>query len=209
MIKDLSLVGSRVKTSRLLFGGLVGIIIIGASFLSVGSYASLFDTGQATISDLGFTPTGWMGDWQDIASDDNYEKQKTGNTIKFTYSPRGQKGQKGWAGIYWLYPSANWGDQPGKDLSRYQKLSFMAKGDLGGEIVEFLVGGVDTGKQFRDSIQPVISKNCTLTSGWKLYEMPLPSAIDKSNVIGGFGWLIDTNQGGRCSTFYLRDIRYE
>jgi hypothetical protein len=199
--------GSYVKNSKLLLTGLaLSIIMIYGLFLSDASQAVLFEN-DPLISELGFTPTGWMGDWQDITLDDNYEKM--GNTIRFVYSPRGQKGQNGWAGIYWLYPSANWGDQPGKDLSGYQKVSFSAKGDIGGENVEFLVGGVDLGKQFKDSIQPVISRTYSLTPDWKHYEIPVSDPIDKSSVIGGFGWLIDTGQGGKGSTFYLKDIGYE
>ena len=54
------------------------------------------------------------------------------------------EGQKGWAGIYWQHPDKNWGDEIGLNLVGAKKISFYAKGERGGEIVEFISGGIAT-----------------------------------------------------------------
>jgi hypothetical protein len=44
--------------------------------------------------------------------------------------------EKGWAGLYWQHPDNNWGDEPGVDLTGAKRISFYARGERGGEIVE-------------------------------------------------------------------------
>jgi hypothetical protein len=114
----------------------------------------------------------------------------------------------GWTGIYWQYPDNNWGTQKGYNLSGYSKLTFWARGEEGGEICYFSVGGINGG-QYEDSINPAKSTGSVrLTKEWKKYSINLENE-NLSHIIGGFCYVVvkDQNPGG--STIYLDDIYYE
>ncbi len=113
-------------------------------------------------------------------------------------------------------PEANWGTvaSAGVDLSGVSKLTFWARGAVGGEVVNFFVGGVGrdpvTGQStapFPDST-PVVRKAVTLTTDWTRYEIDLRGR-DLSYVLGGFGWDASVRANGGGITFYIDDIRYE
>lgn len=153
-----------------------------------------------------FFPDGFMGDAQDISLDVNSSiKPFSGNScIKITYSPHGNKR---WAGIYWMYPNNNWGNTPeGRNLVGATKLTFMARGDRGGEQAEFKVGGI-SGK-FSDSVDPPVLIIITLTSDWKVYTLDLKGK-DLGNVFGGFCWVTNTSQNPKGCEIYLDDIVYQ
>ncbi|MDP3297127.1 MAG: hypothetical protein Q8N09_05975 [Thermodesulfovibrionia bacterium] len=162
---------------------------------------------------LFFYPSGWMGDGEYgtryIQLNTAFKEcNRTGDTdglcIKISYQPN----KKGWAGIYWQYPDSNWGDQRGRRIMGDRRIIFWAKGERGGEVVEFKAGGINApNKPYRDSFE-VFRGRIVLTGEWRRYEISL-SGQDLSNVIGAFAWVAsrDTNPGG--VTFYLDDIRYE
>ena len=96
---------------------------------------------ELVVTDL-FYASGWMGDWGDITLDTGYSSNVHSSPlcIKITYSADGSQGND-WAGIYWQYPTNNWGDKTGgRDLTSVTKLTFWARGQLGGEKGEFKVG---------------------------------------------------------------------
>lgn len=111
-----------------------------------------------------------------------------------------------WAGIFWNNPPNNWGIFPnqGYDLRKSKRLVFFAKGDKGGEKVEFFMGGISG--RYGDSGQSE-RKEFELTREWKRYEIPL-SNVNLKYIIGGFGLSVsgDTNQEG--AIFYLDEIYY-
>lgn len=124
--------------------------------------------------------------------------------IKIEYSA---EGSKGWAGIYWLYPNNNWGNQPeGRNLNGANTLSFMAKGANGGEKAEFKIGGV-SGK-YQDSLNPPVSTFITLKSKWKEYSIDLKGS-NLSNVMGGFCWVTNSSQNPRGCVIYLDNIVFK
>jgi hypothetical protein len=47
----------------------------------------------------------------------------------------------------------------------------------------------------------------SLNPDWTDYSIPL-NDLNLDSVIGGFGWIIDTKQGGKQSTMYIKDINY-
>ena len=155
-----------------------------------------------------YIPSGYMGDYSDIAVDPaSFDNPHSGTTsIKTVYSNKVSQGAR-WAGVYWQNPANNWGDrQGGYDLTGATKLSFWVRGENAGErIEEFKIGGI-TGV-YADSdvagIGPVL-----LTKEWKQYEIDLRGK-DLSYISGGFCWAtnLDVNPDG--ATFYLDDIRYE
>ncbi len=111
-----------------------------------------------------FIASGWMGDgelgekyiqlyeaWEDTTRPDSL-------CIKVVYTP----GPKGWAGIYWQNEPDNWGDLPGKDMSKsgFTKITFWAKGEKGREVVEFKAGDIKAaGKKHKDSFSAITGKN--------------------------------------------------
>jgi hypothetical protein len=126
-----------------------------------------------------------------------------GTCIRIHYSSL-KSNNKGYAGIYWQYPENNWGNETGRDVSWARKLNFWAKGDHGGELVEFKVGGIKNDSiQYASSTGPLM-----LTNNWKNYVIDL-SNKNRSNIIGGFCWVAYSNQNRQGCTFYLNDIRYE
>lgn len=155
-----------------------------------------------------YAPSGWMGDFRDLVFNDAFtENSHSGTTcIKIVYKPDVSQGAR-WAGIYWQNPPNNWGNKKGGyDLTGASKLTFWAKGAVGGErIEEIKIGGL-TGS-YPDSDQastgPII-----FTKEWEKFEIDLKGK-DLTYISGGFCWStnIDVNPDG-C-TFYLDDIRYE
>jgi len=115
-----------------------------------------------------------------------------------------------WAGMYWQHPANNWGNTPdaGFDLQGATKLTFWARGEKGGEVVnEFKVGGIVSGEYIDSdsvSIGPI-----QLSQEWQKYEIDLRGR-DLSYIIGGFCWAtnIDVNDPEGI-VFYVDDIRYE
>ena len=70
----------------------------------------------------------------------------------------------GWAGVAWQNPANNWGEfDGGYNLTKAKKLSFWARGDKGGEIVEFKLGG--TAANYPDS-ENLTTGALTLKNEW-------------------------------------------
>ena len=154
-----------------------------------------------------YVPSGWMGDTAYIKFNDSYTTNPhSGSTsIKITYSV----GHEGWAGIYWQDPEGNWGQikEGGYNLTGATNLTFWARGENGGEKIEFKVGGI-TGN-YPDSLQPAVSSGViTLTNEWKQYSIDL-TGKDLSHIIGGFAWVTNKSNNPNGATFYLDDIKYD
>lgn len=158
-----------------------------------------------------FIPSGWMGDYGDLKYDGkSTENPASGKScIKITYVPKRAQGQ-GWAGIYWQNPANNWGTVPkaGFNLQGATKLTFMARGEKGGETInEFKIGGISSGEYIdsdSSSIGPV-----RLTKDWQKYEIDL-SGKDLTYIIGGFCWATSSEVNDpEGIVFYLDEIRYE
>jgi hypothetical protein len=116
-------------------------------------------------------------------------------------------------------PVPNFGDTPnaGVDLTGATSLSFWARGEVGGEQLEFFVAGVGrnpvTGQPtnpFPDSSprRPAQGTRYTLTTAWQRFEIPL-SGADLSYVLGGFGWVASQAFNPTGAVFYLDDIQFE
>ena len=98
--------------------------------------------------------------------------------------------------------------QEGYDLSGATKITFWAKGEKGGEQIEFFAGGI-TGDN-PDSLEKTYAGTTTVTTlsnSWKKYTIDLASK-DLSHVIGGFGWATNSDNNPNGATFYLDDIQY-
>lgn len=138
------------------------------------------------------------------------------STFRFTLSGS-NIGQEG--GFYFLNgefqdeataPQPNWGTEPnaGIDLSEAVTLHFSARGETGGEIVKFFLGGVGSGSvDFPDSSSQ-ISATHTLTDAWQDFSIDVSTA-DLSYVLGGFGWTATISENPAGATFYVDEIYYE
>lgn len=106
-------------------------------------------------------------------------------------------------------------DGAGVDLTGALELTFMAKGDQGGEVVEFFTAGLgydgETNRRvadFPDSSRKRSLGFITLTKEWTEYRINLANA-DLSSIGCGFGFVLSGNKSGDAiSTFYLDDIRF-
>jgi exo-beta-1,3-glucanase (GH17 family) len=157
-----------------------------------------------------FVPSGWMGDLDqiDMYACDRSDPYSGEMAIRAEFQPGGSKG---WGGIYWQYPENNWGNQfAGLDLRGANVLTFRAKGQVGGEKVRFVVGGIGMQTDpYPDSLRPAVSSGfITLTTTWQTYTINLKGQ-DLSHIIGGFGWVTDKCANPQGATFYLDLIRFE
>jgi hypothetical protein len=154
-----------------------------------------------------FVASGWMGDTDSITVNEAWDKDTyLGKTcIKITYSPGGSQR---WAGVYWQNPANNWGNVRGGgfDLSKATKLTFWARGEQGGEIIDvFKAGGIEG--QYPDS-DIAQTNQVILTPQWQQYTIDL-GGKDLSRISGGFAWATNLNVNPEGLTFYLDEIRYE
>lgn len=114
-------------------------------------------------------------------------------------------------------PRLNDGKQEnaGLDLTGATELRFFAKGENGGETVEFFTAGFgydgEWGNQlvdYPDSAQKQTLGFVTLTPDWQEYVIPL-SGEDLGYLCCGFGYVCSGNKSGTSTNiFYLDDIRF-
>ena len=153
-----------------------------------------------------YIPSGWMGDYGDIKLNENWtQNPKEGTScIRIEYSAKRSQGQ-GWAGIYWQNPANNWGNvKGGFDLRGAKKLVFYARGEKGGEICEFKMGGIRGEYSDSDTATTGVVR---LTKGWKKYTIDLKD-LDLSYISGGFCCVITANDNPDGAIIYLDEIVY-
>ena len=153
--------------------------------------------------DVPYIPSGWMGNTDALEYDDACADKPHGGAtcIKVTYNGEGK-----WAGIVWQNPADDWGDEPGGfDLSGAKKLSFWARGDKGGEMVEFKMGILAKSKPYHDSSSAALGK-VKLTQDWKEYTIDL-SGKDLKCIKTGFVFSVSGKK--EPITFFIDDIKYE
>lgn len=155
-----------------------------------------------------FYPSGWMGDGEFGTKYLFFRREwstvdgKNVIVIRIEY----HQGPKGWAGIYWQYPDKNWGKKPGKSLLGAKRISFYAKGERGGEIVEFKSGGI-AGDRYQDSFEKSLGKQ-RLSNTWTKYVIDL-SKEDLSSVIGVFAWVAAGSDNSGHVITYIANLIVE
>ncbi len=160
-----------------------------------------------------YVPSGRMGDavaGEPYVSIHRHYRglRRPGDHDRFVTRVSYSGGPVGWAGVYWQWPDANWGESPGRSLLA-RRVAFHARGETGGELVEFKVGGIRSeGEQtFRDSVERS-SGGIRLEPKWKRYEIEL-SDQDLSSVIGGFAWIAQARANSNHVVFYIDNVRFE
>jgi hypothetical protein len=159
-------------------------------------------------ADNHYIPSGWMGDYGDIKiNDQSTDNPHGGKTcIQFVYSAKKSQNQ-GWAGVYWQNPANNWGSKKGGfDLTGMTKLTFWARGQKGGEILQKVkVGGISG--TYPDSAEVEMGP-IQLTDAWQQFTVNLADK-DLSYISGGFAWVITADQNPDGATFYFDDLKFE
>jgi hypothetical protein len=155
-----------------------------------------------------YVPSGWMGDVYSIRFFENWKDESSNGerTIRFVFD-RSKAGVFGWAGVAWQYPACNWGNIDGAvNLSGAKKLCFRARGEAGGEVVAFKIGG--NYGVFSDTTEKFLGP-LSLSKDWKEYSLSLEQE-DLSHVSWGFAFFVNKYQQPRpVIIFYLKDIRLE
>ncbi len=150
-----------------------------------------------------YIPSGWMGNTKGTKLDEGCTNNPHGGKccLRIEYSEAGD-----WAGIVWQDPVSDWGDQPGGfNLTGAKKLKFWARGNKGGETVNFKFGILGADKKYPDSATGETG-SLTLTPEWKEYAVELEGK-DLTRIKTGFVWTL-AGQGSPV-VFFLDDIRFE
>jgi hypothetical protein len=150
-----------------------------------------------------YEPTGWMGNRNamQIKEDWHVNPHSGASCIRFDYTATGD-----WGGVAWQSPPNDWGDLPGGwNVTGAKRLTFWARGEEGGEGVEFSFGLLGADKKFGDSGHGKMAR-VSLTREWKQYSFDLAGS-DLSCIKTGFCCVIAGQ--GKPITFYLDDIQFE
>jgi hypothetical protein len=114
-----------------------------------------------------------------------------------------------------IVPELDFGNSDaGLDLTGAKSLIFFARGEKGGERVEFVLGGLGSGNRLESPYPDTLGRKSlgyvTLERNWKRYEIHLEEN-DLSRVACGFGWVTNraNNSGANSIKFYLDDILFE
>ena len=152
-----------------------------------------------------FYPSGWMGDGKygkehiSLSRTAMDVRGETKVVVRIEYRP----GPEGWAGVYWQFPENNWGDHAGRNLTGVRAIRFLARGEEGGEIVEFKAGGI-RGKN-PDSFEKSLDK-LILAPEWSEHTIQL-TGEDLSNVVGAFAWIAAAADNENLPiSFYICDM---
>jgi hypothetical protein len=150
-----------------------------------------------------YQPSGWMGNSQAVRMDDGcVTSPHSGKTcFRCQYTAAGD-----WGGVAWQDPVNDWGDRPGGwNLAGHVKLTFWARGEAGGETVNFKFGILGSDKKYPDSSGDELDA-VKLTTDWHEYTFNL-AGKNLSDIKTGFVWTVEGQ--GHPVIFYLDDIRFE
>lgn len=164
-----------------------------------------------------FAPSGHMGDGQNpgqiVADVAEHCKGRPsgagGDCYRFTYTP----GEMLWAGVYWVYPSNNWGSRPGRTVvGDYSRIRFYAAAEEDSLGVEFIAGGItDMALPYRDTFR--VSRFVNIGREFQQYSLDI-SAESPSSVVGAFAWVSNYPSGTDPATVpptvvYIDDVVWE
>ena len=154
-------------------------------------------------SESSYIPAGFMGktDAIELTFDSKLSPHGGKKCLKVSYQATDE-----WGGVLWQSPPQDWdGHKPGGyNLGSAVAVEFWARGEQGGEVVNFLIGG-DGGKNLYQDTAIANLKDVRLAHEWQKYRIPL-KGLDLSRIKTGFGWSLAGQQ--KPVTFYLDDIRY-
>ncbi len=119
-----------------------------------------------------------------------------------------------WGGMAVVSQANYWGDveaspqSPPYNLTGAKKLIFWARGQDGGEKVQFTMGSLN-GQKYGDSAKsPPKSGTLTLNKDWTKYELDV-SGQDLSRIVNPFSWFGIGSASQVRQVFFLDDVYYE
>jgi len=191
--------------------GLVLCLMLAASLSqAAGKFEQLYVYKDKGFRFNHYAASGFMPDGKCVAINDRWTDNcgDSRSCIQAKYDRDCSATGDGWSGVFWLDPANNWGDlKGGINLTGATKLVFMARGEKGGEVVTFKMGGVGYGGKPHPDSDDASSGPLTLTKDWKEYSIDL-TGKDLSHIIGGFAWVGTAKENQSNITFYIRDIYY-
>lgn len=182
-----------------------------SNFIAPKQPENITANGAADLDDL-FFPSNWMGLGEqgakyvqvDRASRENPHSGPTCDKWIVRLHKPGD-----WAAVGWAYPENNWGDQKGRDLSGYSKISFWIRGATDSTRVTLKAGGHDKPGAKFPATMPEISTSMTLTGEWQRGELRLTG--DRSNIPVAFVWVVEDFKNPSASEvrFWIDDLKLE
>ena len=150
-----------------------------------------------------YIPAGYMGNTGAIKMDPAFATNPhSGKTCVQAMYTAGDS----WGGVVWQNPDNNWGEKPGGwNLTGAKALTFWARGDKGGEKINFSFGLIGKDKPYSDTASGKMD-GVVLSKDWTKYTIDL-TGKDMSRIVTGFCWVVAGM--GQGEVFYLDDIRYE
>lgn len=203
--------GSRIVRCWYLFWMVAALVSLTALFVAcsneTGSEESSDDESETLNAPFSvakhFEPTLW-GEAENVVLEADYSAESRpgdadGKCLRLVYEP----GPTRWAAVYWQ-PRREAGIRTGKAVSGASRVTFWAKGDKGGEVIDAKGAGTPAVVLLKDS------KIMTLSGGWQHFEIELGDA-DLSDVDGAFGvkWRSFESENPDGLTVFLDEIRYE
>ena len=139
------------------------------------------------------------GDFKNIILEPDCDAslKRHGSCIEINYSPKNYD-EHSWASISWVASREPY------NLSGAQRLSFLAKGHKGGEIVQFDLGSMSS----EDNLSSGSTGAIILGKEWQEYNIHL-EGLDLSSMIVGFSCTINRFDNLKGAVFYLDEIKYE
>lgn len=157
---------------------------------------------DATSKINNYVLTGWTGDYRQLKVDSRYKESDTeeNTCVKLSYVPR-MDSKYGFTGIsFQANPENFWGSlRGGYDLTKAKRLFLFARGERGGEKVEFGMRKLHM-NEMTQSVGVI-----SLTKDWKLYEIDL-SGLTFNDMAGGFYVILRSKV--YSETVYLDEIYY-
>lgn len=157
-----------------------------------------------------------------------------GDCYKFTYTPDLRPGADMWAGVFWVYPSNNWGTRPGRTMfPPYKRVRFKAAAEDRTDPsnpdtkptprVTFLVGGIGTNasdpQPYKDETIEGMQAGTAeyLTPEWQDFSIDLDGFVPQDkpfHMISGFCWTVNYQPGvptpqSPPTVVYLDDIVWD
>ncbi len=159
------------------------------------------------------------------------------NNAPYTTPVSKSTGVCNWAGLFWQYPTNNWGTETGLPIpvSKLTKVTFQVAVASGSELMTFQLGGIGTPPLPDGAPAPPSTTACpppdspsptnydlllgslmqTVGSDWQKLEIPIGARDPASPLpsttllIGAFAWSVAGNTSPLPKTVYIDDLFYE